>query len=473
MTTIELAPTANHSHAHSADGRSGDLEQDGVSTAEATAFDDIPPNGGYGWICTLCTFMIIVHTWGINAAWGVILAYFLSHSTFPGASRIEYALIGGLAISQALLMGPIVAESRRKLGTTITLLIGTIVVFGSLMAASYSTKIWHLFLSQGICFGIGMGFLYLTAMNILPTWFSTRRSFATGIAGAGSGIGGVVYSLATGHAIETQGVREAYRILAYCSLAANLLSSLLLKSRDTPPRLGQERKRNIDYRDLGKPEVLLVILWGITTDLGYIALIYSLPNYASSIGLSPQQGSVTGAILNLGLTLGRPLTGYLSDRLGRITVPMVLTGLCGLLCFAIWIPAKSYAVLLLFALTAGMVCGTFWGTITPVLAEVVGMSRMASVFSVICLALVGPTTVAEPIALSLVSGGSKYLHTQVYVGCLFLVGSVGAWFLRSWKFYEVEKKAADEHQRLTSESPNFPSFLYWINLQRLFLKGRV
>ncbi|CAI7564840.1 unnamed protein product [Penicillium pancosmium] len=399
MTTIELTRTAHHFHPHSANQGSSDLEQNGAPTADATAFDDIPPNGGYGWLCTLCTFMITVHTWGINAAWGVILAYFLSHSTFPGASRIEYALIGGLAIAQALLMGPIASESRRKLGTTITLLIGTMFVFGSLMAASYSTKIWHLFLSQGICFGIGMGFLYLTAMNILPTWFSTRRSFATGIAGAGSGIGGIVYSLATGHIIEKQGVREAYRILAYCSLAANLLSSLLLKSRDTSKK--QERKRNVDYRDLGKPEVLLVILWGITTDLGYVALIYSLPNYASSIGLSPQQGSVTGAILNLGLTLGRPLTGYLSDRHGRITVPMVLTGLCGLLCFAIWIPAKSYAVLLLFALMAGMVCGTFWGTITPVLAEVVGMGRMASVFSVICLALVGPTTVAEPIALSL------------------------------------------------------------------------
>lgn len=214
-------------------------------------------------------------------------------------------------------------------------------------------------------------------------------------------------------------------------------------------------------------------MWGVTTDLGYIALIYSLPNYASSIGLSPQQGSVTGAILNLGLTLGRPLTGYLSDKLGRITVPMILTALCGFLCFVIWIPAKSYAVLLLFALTAGMVCGTFWGTITPVLGEVVGMGRMASVFTVICLSLVGPTIVAEPIALSLVSGGSKYLHTQIYVGCLFFVGSCGAWLLRSWKFYEVEKKASDEHQGLASGTSNFPPFVRWINLQKMFLKGRV
>lgn len=471
MNTIELAHTAGGDNRNAPREGGGDLERNSGPLAATNAPHDVPPNGGYGWVCTFCTFLIIVHTWGINAAWGVILAYFLAHSTFPSASRIEYALIGGLAIAQALLMGPIVSAARRKLGITITLLIGTMFIFGALMAASYSERIWHLFLSQGICFGVGMGLLYLTAVNILPTWFSTHRSFSMGIASAGSGIGGIIYSLATGYAIKQLGVRGAYRILAYCSLAANLSASLLLKSWGTTQ--SERPRRNVDYRELGRPEVLLVILWGVTTDLGYIALIYSLPSYASSVGLSAQQGSVVSAILNLGLTLGRPLTGYLSDRLGRLTVPAGLTGLCGTFCFVIWIPAKTYGVLLLFAATAGMFMGTFWGTITPVLAEVVGMGRMASVFTVICLALVVPTTVAEPIALSLVSGSSEYLHTQIYVGCLFLVGSFGAWILRSWKFYEVERKASIERQGLTSEASTFPSFFSWMNLRNLFLQGRV
>lgn len=34
--------------------------------------------------------------------------------------------------------------------------------------------------------------------------------------------------------------------------------------------------------------------------LGYIVLLFSLPNYARSIGLSAHQGSVIGAVLNLG-----------------------------------------------------------------------------------------------------------------------------------------------------------------------------
>jgi hypothetical protein len=26
--------------------------------------DDVPPNGGYGWVCTACVALINAHTWG-------------------------------------------------------------------------------------------------------------------------------------------------------------------------------------------------------------------------------------------------------------------------------------------------------------------------------------------------------------------------------------------------------------------------
>lgn len=122
-------------------------------------------------------------------AWAVFLAHYLSNSTFPEATELQYALIGGLSISQALLVSPIVSLSNRKLGTRPTLLIGSILVFASLLGASFSTRIWHLFLNQGLCFGYGMGFLYITATSILPKWFSKRRSLVLGIATSGAGIG--------------------------------------------------------------------------------------------------------------------------------------------------------------------------------------------------------------------------------------------------------------------------------------------
>ncbi|OQD70626.1 hypothetical protein PENDEC_c022G05854 [Penicillium decumbens] len=274
-------------------------------------------------------------------------------------------------------------------------------------------------------------------MSVLPAWFSTRRSLATGIAGSGAGIGGIVYNLAEGRALEAVDVQTTYKILAFCSLGANRVSSLLMKSRDKPQ--DNRQRRTLDYHDLARPEVLLVMLWGMTTEFGYIALWYSLPSYAASIGLSAQQGSVAGTILNLGITIGRPVVGYTSDVFGRITVSTIIMAVCGLLCLAIWIPANSYAALLGFALTAGAVCGNFWCTVTPVLAEIVGLGRLSTTFTLICLTLAIPTAVAEPIALGLVTG-SSYLHTQVFVGCMFFSASFGLWMLRSLRLYQVENR---------------------------------
>lgn len=29
--------------------------------------EDVPPDGGYGWVCTGCSYFINAHTWGINS----------------------------------------------------------------------------------------------------------------------------------------------------------------------------------------------------------------------------------------------------------------------------------------------------------------------------------------------------------------------------------------------------------------------
>jgi hypothetical protein len=98
---------------------------------------DTPPDGSYGWVVCGCVFFINAHTFGVNSAWGVFLAHFLSRSTFEGATHLQYALIGGLAISQALVVSTVVASSNEKLGIRFSLFLGTLLVSASLLAASY------------------------------------------------------------------------------------------------------------------------------------------------------------------------------------------------------------------------------------------------------------------------------------------------------------------------------------------------
>jgi MFS family permease len=407
---------------------------------------DVPPDGGYGWVVCGCVFFINARTFGVNSAWGVFLAHFLSRSTFENATHLQYALIGGLSISQALLVSTVAVKINEKLGIRFSLLLGTLLVSASMLAASYATQVWHLFLSQGVCFGYGMGFLYITASAVLPQWFSKRRSLAVAIASSGAGIGGLAFNLGVGAGIESIGWEKTYVVLAITTLVMNLSCSILMKDRN---KLIMPHKRSFDLRQLGHISTWLIIIWGWLTELGYVTLLYSLPNYAMSIGLSPHQGSVVGAMLNLGLALGRPPIGYWSDTFGRINVAIFMTALCGIFCLTIWVPAKSYAVLIVFALASGTVTGTFWATVVPVTAEIVGMQRLPLAFGMICLPLVLPTTFAEGIALELVST-SGYLTAQVFVGCMYLLGAASVWGLRSWKMRELDEDAEREREGRSS-----------------------
>ena len=198
-----------------------------------------------------------------------------------------------------------------------------------------------------------------------------------------------MYSLATNAMIQSLGIGWAFRILGIIAFSVNFLCAILMKDRNKAIGTSQLA---FDYTLFKRPEFLLTLGWGFFSMLGYIVLLFSLPSYATSIGLSSKQGSVIGALLNLGQGLGRPCVGVFSDSAGRINIAGALTFLAGLFCLVIWIFAKGFGVLIFFALIVGTVSGTFWTTIAPVAAEVVGLKDLPSALSITWIVLVLPTT---------------------------------------------------------------------------------
>lgn len=198
-----------------------------------------------------------------------------------------------------------------------------------------------------------------------------------------------MYSLATNAMIQSLGVSWAFRILGIIAFTVNFVCAILMKDRNKAVGSSQMA---FDYRLLARYEYWLLLGWGFFSMLGYIVLLFSLPSYATSIGLSPKHGSIVGALLNLGQGLGRPCVGIFSDSAGRINIAGFLTLLAGVFCLVIWIFAKKFGVLIFFALIVGTVSGTFWTTIAPVGAEVVGLKELPSALSIVWLVLVLPTT---------------------------------------------------------------------------------
>lgn len=406
-----------------------------------------PPDGGYGWVCTVCVALINAHTWGMNSSYGVFLAHYLSTNTFPGATPLQYAFVGGLSISCAMLVSPLSTLSTRYFGTHVTLSFGIVLETAGFIGASFASEIWHLFLSQGVAFGLGMGFLFVGSVGIPPQWFTKKRSLANGIGSSGSGFGGLVYSLAAGAMIKSIGLAWCFRVLGFLGFGVNAICTILIRDRN---KIIGSRQKALDVKLFKRPEYLLLNAYGFFSMLGYIALVFSLANYAKSIGLGASQASVISAILNLGQGIGRPPTGYFSDNIGRINMAGLTAFFCALLTLIVWVLAKSYGVLIFYALVCGTVAGSFWATIGPVAVEVVGIQDLPSALNLEWLFIVLPCTFSEPIALELVGGTGGYLGTQLFVGFMYAAGALCVLFLRGWKVGELDEIARMANEDLDS-----------------------
>jgi len=159
--------------------------------------------------------------------------------------------------------------------------------------------------------------------------------------------------------------------------------------------------------------VVLLLAWVFISMLGYIVLLFSLSDFALSIGLSRSQATDIIGLLNVGTAVGRPIIGILSDRWSRIDTAGALTLLCGVSCFAFWLPATSYALTVFFAILCGAIVGVFWmvsgdrnrdelqtaplttypnQTIGPLCVEVAGIKNLQSLLSLSWAAVIIPAT---------------------------------------------------------------------------------
>ncbi|KAI0025452.1 major facilitator superfamily domain-containing protein [Xylariomycetidae sp. FL0641] len=333
--------------------------------------------GGYGWVVIFGVFLLNMHTWGLNSTFAVFLAYYLKADYFQ-TSALGYAFVGGLSISIALLASPLATTlaGHKKIGTSWTIFIGVIFETIGFIGSSFATQLWHILLSQGVSFGLGMGLAFVASVAVPPQWFNQRRSLANAIAASGSGFGGLTYSLASNAMIERIGLPWTFRVLAIICFVVNGAASFMIRDRNHA--IGSVHVA-FNWKLFKRPSFLMFEAWLVLSILAYTILVFSIVAYCQAIGLSASRASLVGALFNLAQGIGRPVIGLTSDKVGRLNIATGCTLFCGLLCLFLWIfGARTFAVCVVFALLSGTVAGVMWATVAPICAEVVGIALIPS-----------------------------------------------------------------------------------------------
>ncbi|AJT22195.1 Esbp6p [Saccharomyces cerevisiae YJM1355] len=430
-----------------------------VFTNKSTGQLELPPDGGYGWVVTFCVFLTMFSTWGCNASFGVDLAYYLNHDTYPGASKYDYALIAGLTVFLGQLLSPLVMALMRIIGLRTTMLFGDVVMLAAYLLASFTTKLWQLYVTQGFMVGCSISLIFVPATTVLPGWFLKKRAVAMGVSLLGTGAGGVVYGLATNKMLSDFGnTRWCLRIIGISCSISVLVAIALLKERNPTPAIGlrspramfEQLKAMFSLKVITKPFVVLIALWFMFALFAYNMMVFTLSSYAISKGLSSHDASTLTAILNGSQSIGRPLMGLAGDKFGRANVTIVLTTLLTIYMFAFWIPAHTFVQLIFFSILVGSCVGVANVMNTVLIADMVKPEEFLPAWAFVNYCGAPFLLVCEVIAQALTVEKDKsnpYLHAQIFCGCCFIAALILISILRE---YSIRMKLT-ERQAMTNE----------------------
>ena len=194
--------------------------------------------------------------------------------------------------------------------------------------------------------GLGGGVIFVSTLRFCAAWYRPDE-FATmnGLTIAAAGLGGILATTPLAIAADLFGWREVVFGLGIVGVA--VAAGVYLLARDSPSDAGMEPIAGVDDQPtltlgetvrnlrvvLGELETWLLAVMFFCTTGSFITLLglWGVPYLVQVYALSVTEASLYTLLGSVGLLLGSPAFGWLSDRIGRRLAPMLV----GVVVFAV------------------------------------------------------------------------------------------------------------------------------------------
>jgi len=210
------------------------LDEKEEEEEDLTLLVPTPPDGGWGWMVVLGSFMIHVFADGFTYTFGIFYVHLLSHFQ---VSKAAASWILSILVGVTLGSGPISGALVNRFGCRAVTMGGAVIASTFIFLSIYATSVAQLYVTIGLGTGLGLGLIYLPAIVSVSGYFERRRSFATGIAVCGSGLGTFLFSPLTTLLIDEYSWKGAFIIISGLMLNCAVFGALF-----RPLELGKPRK---------------------------------------------------------------------------------------------------------------------------------------------------------------------------------------------------------------------------------------
>lgn len=243
-----------------------------------------------------------------------------------GWKRAQTSWIFTIAIAVFAATFVLAGRIQDRRGPRTCALIGGVLVSVGFGLASLTTSLWYLYLVFGVVVGLGNGFGYATPIPVASKWFPDRRGLVVGIMVAGYGAGSAIFGPLASVLIEGIGWRQTFTTLGIVFFVMTMVGTALIRNPPAGYRAGNRAGATATSvsLDLSTSQMIrtstFYALW-IAYCLGATAglmTISQLVPFARNAGLDAAAATFAITIGAVGNAAGRILSGWLSDRLGRV-----------------------------------------------------------------------------------------------------------------------------------------------------------
>lgn len=359
-----------------------------------------------GWRIVASAHVLFALIFGAMYSFGALLPAIQQHF---GGGRFSVAAVFSLTAFVYYLIGPLAGAWADCGSPRAIVALGILLLVAGLSWAALASSLPMLMVGYCLLAGVGVGLVYVPAIAVVQRWFVRQRARASGLALAGTGVGTFAGPLLANAAGQAWGWQGAMAALAAGVLVLGALAAWQLIGRPSDVGLAPDADPMAPgpAQPVAAPAGLSLrqavrrpCFWWFYAAIAcvsvglFVALVHLAPQ-ARQLGLTPASASLVLGLIGLGNIAGRLGLGALGDRWGVVKLVTLLIGAAAALQL-IWLAARSFEALAVFALLFGAAHGGCIALFPAIAARWFGTASLGAVLgalyaSVGVAALVGPS----------------------------------------------------------------------------------
>ncbi|QOX64700.1 OFA family MFS transporter [Anoxybacterium hadale] len=390
--------------------------------------------------------MIMALCAGIGYTWSVFQKPLMEHFEW-GIETISLTFTIQVLIST---LAPVyLGRFQKPLGVKNYLRIGIAIYVVGLIATMFTSSIGYLYIIYGVVVGIGISMLYPCLMAYSGKLFPEKTGMAAGLLACSYGGGSIIWAPLAANFIGKHGALPVFGLFAAIFAIVMIPASFMIG--EVPEDFRPEGKKDlagVEHAGKKTPKVgsaakdytwqemlrtsryyIIVIALTLGATAGLMIMGHASTILQEVQSFTPEKAAVIIGVISIFNAFGRLGFGFISDRLGRYNVMLLLFTVIG---GSMLVLTKSEGTVFVIALFAISACyGGFTSMFSPICVDNFGIKNLAVNYSFLYVAygfagVIGPQLAARTKAM-----GDGYNLAFLTVAILSVVGFALTLYLKA------------------------------------------